>query len=49
MTTSPTTSGEPEKPQPGSSAPVSLAALRDQTTAPVRASSALAMPVAPRA
>ena len=47
MTTSPTTSGELAKPQPGIFLPVSDAALRDQTTEPLRASSAFRMPVAP--
>ena len=47
MTTSLTTSGELAKPQPGIFAPVSDAALRDQTTAPVPASSAFRIPVAP--
>jgi hypothetical protein len=47
MTTSFTTSGELEKPQPGSFAPVSVAALRVQINAPLRASSAFTIPVAP--
>ncbi len=41
------TSGEDVKPQPGSAAPVSVAELRVQMRAPVAASSALTMPVAP--
>ena len=49
MTRSSTTIGEPEKPQSGSFAAVSVAALRDQTRAPVVASSALTMPVPPSA
>jgi hypothetical protein len=49
MTVWSTTSGELEKPQPGFRVLVSDAASRDQTTAPVRASSALRMPVAPKA
>ena len=47
MTRSSTTNGEPAKPQLGSFAPVSDAALRDQTTAPSAASSAFTIPVAP--
>ena len=47
MTRSLTTSGEPEKPQSGLFAPVSDCAFRDHTTAPVLASSAFTMPVAP--
>ena len=47
MTTSSTTSGELAKPQPGAVALLSVAALRDQTTAPLAASSAFRMPVAP--
>ena len=41
------TSGELAKPQPGTFMPVSDAALRDHTTAPLRASSAFRIPVAP--
>ena len=47
MTRSPTTSGELAKPQSGIFAPVSDAALRDHTTAPLPASSAFTIPVAP--
>ena len=47
MTMSPRGSGDPEMPQPGIFAPVSVAALRDHSTAPVRASSAFRIPVAP--
>ena len=47
MTTSLTTSGELAKPHSGTFAPVSDAALRDHTTAPVSASSAFTIPVAP--
>src|SRR5881396_3920596 len=47
MTTSLTTNGELAKPQPGTFAPVSDAGLRDHTTAPLRASSAFRIPVAP--
>src|ERR1039458_9915147 len=46
MTTPSTTSGELAKPQPGTFLPVSDAALRDHTTAPLRASSAFRIPVA---
>jgi hypothetical protein len=42
-----TTSGELVIPHPGIVTPVSVTALRDHTTAPVAASSALTMPVAP--
>ena len=49
MTTSSTTSGELEKPQSGTSLPVSDATLRDHTTAPLPASSAFRIPVAPNA
>jgi hypothetical protein len=48
-TTSSTTSGELVKPQPGTFTPVSDAASRDHTTEPSSASSALRIPVAPRA
>ena len=47
-TTSSITNGELAKPHPGSSTPVSAAALRDQRTAPLAASSAFTIPVAPR-
>ena len=47
MTTSSTTSGELAKPQSGTFVPVSDAALRDHTTAPLLASSAFRIPVAP--
>ena len=47
MTTSLTTRGELEKPHSGLFAPVSDCAFRDQTTAPVLASSAFTIPVAP--
>jgi hypothetical protein len=48
MTTSPTTSGELEKPQIGVFAWRSDATLRDQTTAPVIASSTFRTPVPPK-
>ena len=48
-TRSSTTSGEPEMPQIGIFAPVSVAALRDHTTAPLPASRAFTMPVPPSA
>ena len=47
MTRSSTTKGEPAKPQPGTFAPVSEAALRDHTLVPVPASSTFRIPVAP--
>src|SRR5258707_1121175 len=47
MTTSLTTRGELEKPHSGLVAPVSDCALRDHTTAPVLASRAFTIPVAP--
>jgi hypothetical protein len=49
MTTSSITSGELEMPQYGIATSASVAALRDQMTAPVPASSALRIPVAPNA
>jgi len=42
-----TTNGELERPQSGIFVPVSEAALRDHTTAPVAALSAFTIPVAP--
>ncbi len=48
MTTSSATNGEPAKPQVGIFAPVSDATLLDHTTAPLPASSAFRIPVAPR-
>ena len=47
MTRSSTTRGEPAKPHCGTFAPVSVTALRDHTTAPLLASSAFRIPVAP--
>ena len=47
MTMSSITSGELEKPQSGTGVPVSDAAFRDHTTAPLAASSAFTIPVAP--
>ena len=47
MTTSPTTSGELEKPHIGVLAWRSAAALRDHTSAPLMASSTLRSPVPP--
>ena len=47
MTTSSTTSGELAKPHTGTFRSVSDATLRDHTTAPLRASRAFRMPVAP--
>jgi hypothetical protein len=41
------TSGEPENPHIGVFAPVSVAALRDHTTAPVPASRTFTIPVPP--
>ena len=49
MTTSSITCGELAKPQSGTFVPVSDAALRDHTTAPLPASSAFRTPVAPNA
>ena len=48
MTRPSTTKGEPAKPQAGIFAPVSDAALRDHTTAPLPTSSAFTIPVAPK-
>ena len=47
MTTSSTTNGELARPQYGTFASVSEAALRDHTTAPSPASSTFRIPVAP--
>src|SRR5688500_6020202 len=47
MTTLSTTNGELVKPHVGTFVSVSDAALRDHTTAPLRASSAFRIPVAP--
>ena len=47
ITTSPTTRGELANAQVGTFVLVSEAALRDQTTEPLRASSAFTIPVAP--